>query len=98
VVFEAVVMATQAMEVIRRGAAALGEGNAMVEIGVLGWTVAPRELAGPVTQADVLVDLRGRYVPVGSSGRWFIGESDIDPLDAKWTNRSVGAVNRACRE
>lgn len=64
----------QAVQIVRGGAAAFGEGDAVVHIGELGRLVAPGELAGPIAQADEAIGRGIRRVPVRLSSRWLVAD------------------------
>jgi hypothetical protein len=78
-VLEAVMVAAEAVEIVRGGAAAFCEGDTVVDIGELGRLVAPGELAGSIAQADEAIGRSIRRVPVWFPGRWLVAEPKADP-------------------
>jgi hypothetical protein len=76
-VLEAVVVPAQALQVVGGGAAAGGEGDAVVEVGELGGPVAAGEPAGAIPQPDIPVQRRRRRVPVRITDRWVVDDPNV---------------------
>ena len=66
------------MQVVGGGAAAFGEGDAVVEVGELGGLIATRELAGAIAQSNVAVHGGGWGVGIWIASGWFVGDADVD--------------------
>jgi hypothetical protein len=81
-VLEAVVVSAQAVQIVGGGAAAGGEGDAVVEVGELGGPVAAGESAGAIPEPDVPVQRSRRCVSVWITDWWLVGDPNVEPRAA----------------